>query len=187
MSWLMKQTKSRYRWEFSCPASTGEAEIREKELTWFAPCVLLFCSFVKVNAILCDCLLDKSEQDEISHLKWDELLSRWLFSQYPFPELHRLIACNSKPRGGSCLICNFLDINGNKMRSHTLNGLSRCSFSQCPEWHRFIALFRCLERMQPLHQVTFFGQEPVVRKGNIEPIDISIAQRSSNKKVKKDN
>uniref|UniRef100_A0A8C3Y8M9 Eukaryotic translation initiation factor 2D n=1 Tax=Catharus ustulatus TaxID=91951 RepID=A0A8C3Y8M9_CATUS len=74
-------------------------------------------NFVKVNAILCDCLLDKSEQDEISHLKWDELLSR------------------------------------------------------------------CLERLQPLHQVTFSGQEPVVRKGNIEPIDISIAQRSSNKKV----
>ncbi|NXU54398.1 EIF2D factor, partial [Turnix velox] len=74
-------------------------------------------NFVKVNAILCDCLLDKSEQDEISHLKWDDLLSR------------------------------------------------------------------CLERMQPLHQVTFFGQEPVVRKGNIEPIDITVAQRSSNKKV----
>lgn len=74
-------------------------------------------NFVKVNAILCDCLLDKSEQDEISHLKWDDLLSR------------------------------------------------------------------CLERLQPLHQVTFFGQEPVVRKGNIEPIDITIAQRSSNKKV----
>ncbi|XP_055675983.1 eukaryotic translation initiation factor 2D isoform X2 [Falco peregrinus] len=74
-------------------------------------------SFVKVNAILCDCLLDKSEQDEISNLKWDDLFSR------------------------------------------------------------------CLERLQPLHQVTFFGQEPIVRKGNIEPIDITIAQRSSNKKV----
>ncbi|XP_059687180.1 eukaryotic translation initiation factor 2D isoform X1 [Gavia stellata] len=74
-------------------------------------------NFVKVNAILCDCLLDKSEQDEISNLKWDDLLSR------------------------------------------------------------------CLERLQPLHQVTFFGQEPVVRKGNIEPIDITVAQRSSNKKV----
>ncbi|KFO78368.1 Eukaryotic translation initiation factor 2D, partial [Cuculus canorus] len=74
-------------------------------------------NFVKVNAILCDCLLDKLEQDEISKLKWDDLLSR------------------------------------------------------------------CLEQMQPLHQVTFFGQEPVVRKGNIEPIDITLAQRSSNKKV----
>ncbi|XP_068015731.1 eukaryotic translation initiation factor 2D [Melanerpes formicivorus] len=74
-------------------------------------------NFVKVNAILCDCLLDKAEQDEVSSLKWDELLSR------------------------------------------------------------------CLERLQPLHQVTFHGQEPLVRKGNIEPIDISIAQRSANKKV----
>ncbi|NXM26124.1 EIF2D factor, partial [Oxyruncus cristatus] len=74
-------------------------------------------NFVKVDAVLCDCLLEKSEQDEISHLKWDDLLSR------------------------------------------------------------------CLERLQPLHQVTFFGQEPVVRKGNIEPIGITIAQRSSNKKV----
>ncbi|KAM9268384.1 eukaryotic translation initiation factor 2D isoform 2-T3 [Morus bassanus] len=74
-------------------------------------------NFVKVNPILCDCLLDKSEQDEISNLRWDDLLSR------------------------------------------------------------------CLERLQPLHQVTFFGQEPIVRKGNIEPIDITIAQRSSNKKV----
>ncbi|NXI54009.1 EIF2D factor, partial [Chloroceryle aenea] len=74
-------------------------------------------NFVKVNAVLCDCLLEKSEQEEISHLKWDDLLSR------------------------------------------------------------------CLERLQPLHQVTFFGQEPVVRKGNVEPIDITIAQRSSNKKV----
>ncbi|NXH18958.1 EIF2D factor, partial [Bucco capensis] len=33
-------------------------------------------NLVKVNGILCDCLLDKSEQEEISHLKWDELLSR---------------------------------------------------------------------------------------------------------------
>ncbi|NXU87740.1 EIF2D factor, partial [Xiphorhynchus elegans] len=74
-------------------------------------------NLVKVNAILCDCLLDKSEQDEISHLKWDDLLSR------------------------------------------------------------------CLERLQPFHQVTFFGKEPVVRRGNIEPIDLNIEQRSSNKKV----
>ncbi|XP_017687620.1 PREDICTED: eukaryotic translation initiation factor 2D [Lepidothrix coronata] len=74
-------------------------------------------NLVKVNAILCDCLLEKSEQDEISHLTWDDLLSR------------------------------------------------------------------CLERLQPFHQVTFVGQEPVVRKGYIAHIDITIAQRSSNKKV----
>ncbi|KAL8179072.1 UNVERIFIED_CONTAM: Eukaryotic translation initiation factor 2D [Gekko kuhli] len=74
-------------------------------------------NFVKVNPILCDCLLNKSEQDEISKLKWDDLLSR------------------------------------------------------------------CLNQLQPFHQVTFAGQEPIVRKGNIDPIDITIAQRSSNKKV----
>ncbi|NWU98224.1 EIF2D factor, partial [Upupa epops] len=73
--------------------------------------------FVRVNAVLCDCLLDKSEQGEVSNLKWDDLVSR------------------------------------------------------------------CLDRLQPLHQVTFFGQEPVVRKGNLEPIVITTAQRSSNKKV----
>ncbi|XP_067388019.1 eukaryotic translation initiation factor 2D isoform X1 [Emydura macquarii macquarii] len=74
-------------------------------------------NFVKVNPILCDCLLDKSEHDEILKLKWDDLLSR------------------------------------------------------------------CLERLQPYHQVTFFGHEPIVRKGTLDPIDITIAQRSSNKKV----
>uniref|UniRef100_A0A8D0GUD5 Eukaryotic translation initiation factor 2D n=1 Tax=Sphenodon punctatus TaxID=8508 RepID=A0A8D0GUD5_SPHPU len=74
-------------------------------------------NFVKVNPILCDCLLDKAEQDEISKLKWDDLVSR------------------------------------------------------------------CLERLQLSHQLTFFGHEPITRKGNIDPIDITIAQRSSNKKV----
>uniref|UniRef100_A0A7M4FW56 Eukaryotic translation initiation factor 2D n=1 Tax=Crocodylus porosus TaxID=8502 RepID=A0A7M4FW56_CROPO len=74
-------------------------------------------NFVKINPILCDCLLDKAEQDSISKLKWDDLLNR------------------------------------------------------------------CLAQLQPFHQVTFFGHEPIVRKGKGCPIDITIAQRSSNKKV----
>ncbi|XP_053249349.1 eukaryotic translation initiation factor 2D isoform X2 [Podarcis raffonei] len=74
-------------------------------------------NFIKVDPILCDCLLDKSEQDEISKLTWDNLLSR------------------------------------------------------------------CLDKLQPFHQVTFFGHDPIVRKGNNDPIDINIAQRSCNKKV----
>lgn len=74
-------------------------------------------NFVKINPVLCDCLLNKLEYNEISKLKWDDLLSR------------------------------------------------------------------CLDQLQPYHQVTFFGHAPVVRKGNIDPIDISLAQRSSNKKV----
>ncbi|CAH2220950.1 eukaryotic translation initiation factor 2D [Pelobates cultripes] len=74
-------------------------------------------NFVKVNPILCDCLLDKSEYNDVTFLKWDDLLTR------------------------------------------------------------------CLERMQHSHQITFPGSSPIVRKGNIDPIDISVAQRGSNKKV----
>ncbi|CAN2390822.1 formation of translation preinitiation complex [Pristimantis euphronides] len=74
-------------------------------------------NFVIVNPVICDCLLDKAEQNYISLLKWDDLVTR------------------------------------------------------------------CSERMQNSHQVTFPGRAPVIRKGNIEPIDISVAQRASNKKV----
>ncbi|KAM4795208.1 eukaryotic translation initiation factor 2D [Rhinophrynus dorsalis] len=74
-------------------------------------------NFVKINPVLCDCLLEKNEQNDISFLKWDDLLTR------------------------------------------------------------------CLERMQNSHQVTFPGHPPIIRKGNINPIDISVAQRASNKKV----
>ncbi|XP_040841503.1 eukaryotic translation initiation factor 2D isoform X4 [Ochotona curzoniae] len=42
---------------------------------------------------------------------------------------------------------------------------------------------RCLEKLQPAYQVTFPGQEPIVKKGKISPIDITLAQRASNKKV----
>ncbi|KAM9786213.1 eukaryotic translation initiation factor 2D [Neosynchiropus ocellatus] len=42
---------------------------------------------------------------------------------------------------------------------------------------------RTLGRMQECYQVVFPGQTPVVKKGHIEPIDISVASRGSNKKV----
>lgn len=74
-------------------------------------------NFVTVNPVICDCLLDKCEQNDVTFLKWDDLVTR------------------------------------------------------------------CVERMQHSHQMTFPGCSPVVRKGNIEPIDISVAQRGSNKKV----
>ncbi|XP_044142231.1 eukaryotic translation initiation factor 2D [Bufo gargarizans] len=74
-------------------------------------------NFVTVNPVICDCLLDKSEQHDITFLKWDDMVTR------------------------------------------------------------------CLERMQHSYQVTFPGCSPVIRKGNIEHIDISVAQRGSNKKV----
>ncbi|XP_043932797.1 eukaryotic translation initiation factor 2D [Protopterus annectens] len=74
-------------------------------------------NLVSVDPVLCDCLLNKGEQHEVTQLRWDELFTR------------------------------------------------------------------CLERMQPCHQVTFPGHAPIIRKGNIEPVEISIAQRGSNKKI----
>ncbi|KAE8623670.1 hypothetical protein XENTR_v10005692 [Xenopus tropicalis] len=74
-------------------------------------------NFVNINPVLCDCLLEKSEQNDFFSLKWDDLL------------------------------------------------------------------LRCLEKMQHSHQVTFPGRPPIIRKGNIDPIDISVVQRASNKKI----
>uniref|UniRef100_A0A452TCN7 Eukaryotic translation initiation factor 2D n=1 Tax=Ursus maritimus TaxID=29073 RepID=A0A452TCN7_URSMA len=74
-------------------------------------------NLVKLDPILCDCILEKNEQHTVTTLPWDSLLSR------------------------------------------------------------------CLERLQPAYQVTFPGQEPIVKKGKICPIDITLAQRASNKKV----
>ncbi|XP_023649324.2 eukaryotic translation initiation factor 2D isoform X2 [Paramormyrops kingsleyae] len=42
---------------------------------------------------------------------------------------------------------------------------------------------RTMDRMQQCYQLQFPGREPVIRKGQIEPIDISVASRGSNKKV----
>ncbi|XP_051760089.1 eukaryotic translation initiation factor 2D-like isoform X1 [Ctenopharyngodon idella] len=42
---------------------------------------------------------------------------------------------------------------------------------------------RTLIRMQACHEVLFPGQPPVVKKGQMEPIDITVASRGSNKKV----
>ncbi|XP_016070740.1 PREDICTED: eukaryotic translation initiation factor 2D isoform X3 [Miniopterus natalensis] len=74
-------------------------------------------NLVKLDPILCDCILEKSEQHTVMKLPWDSLLTR------------------------------------------------------------------CLEKLQPAYQVTFPGQEPIVKKGKICPIDITLAQRASNKKV----
>ncbi|XP_045312158.1 eukaryotic translation initiation factor 2D isoform X6 [Leopardus geoffroyi] len=74
-------------------------------------------NLVKLDPILCDCILEKNEQHTVMKLPWDSLLTR------------------------------------------------------------------CLEKLQPVYQVTFPGQEPIVKKGRICPIDITLAQRTSNKKV----
>ncbi|XP_037011294.2 eukaryotic translation initiation factor 2D isoform X2 [Artibeus jamaicensis] len=74
-------------------------------------------NLVKLDPILSDCVLEKSEQHTVEKLPWDSLLSR------------------------------------------------------------------CLGKLQPAYQVVFPGQEPIVKKGRICPVDITLAQRASNKKV----
>ncbi|XP_058499972.1 eukaryotic translation initiation factor 2D isoform X1 [Solea solea] len=74
-------------------------------------------NYVTINPTLCDCLLEKSEYQEVEFLKWDDLFSR------------------------------------------------------------------TLGRMQECYQLVIPGQRPIIKKGHIEPIDISVASRGSNKKV----
>uniref|UniRef100_A0A3P8SVB3 Eukaryotic translation initiation factor 2D n=1 Tax=Amphiprion percula TaxID=161767 RepID=A0A3P8SVB3_AMPPE len=71
-------------------------------------------NYVTINPTLCDCLLEKSEYQEVQSLKWDDLT---------------------------------------------------------------------MGRMQESYQVVFPGQASIIKKGHIEPIDISVASRGSNKKV----
>ncbi|XP_068607112.1 eukaryotic translation initiation factor 2D [Brachionichthys hirsutus] len=74
-------------------------------------------NYVTINPILCDCLLEKSEYQNVESVKWDDLFGRTL-------------------------------------------GL-----------------------MQECYQLAFPGQRPIIKKGQIEPVDISVASRGSNKKV----
>ncbi|XP_078703917.1 eukaryotic translation initiation factor 2D-like [Branchiostoma floridae x Branchiostoma belcheri] len=42
---------------------------------------------------------------------------------------------------------------------------------------------RCCDKMSPCAQLIFPGQQPVLKKGKLEPIDVQVQQRSGNKKV----
>lgn len=42
---------------------------------------------------------------------------------------------------------------------------------------------RVMSKMQECYQIVFPGQEPIIKKGHLDPIDISVASRGSNKKV----
>lgn len=42
---------------------------------------------------------------------------------------------------------------------------------------------RVMSKMQECYQIVFPGQEPMIKKGHLDPIDISVASRGSNKKV----
>lgn len=43
---------------------------------WFDPLASPPSSYVTINPTLCDCLLEKSEYQEVDALKWDDLFSR---------------------------------------------------------------------------------------------------------------
>lgn len=74
-------------------------------------------NLVKLDPILCDCILEKNEQHVVMALPWDCLLNR------------------------------------------------------------------CFKNLQPAYQVTFPGQEPIVKKGKLDPVDITLALKTYNKKV----
>ncbi|EDM09833.1 rCG46083, isoform CRA_b [Rattus norvegicus] len=74
-------------------------------------------NLVKLDPILCDCILEKNEQHLVMKLPWDSLLTR------------------------------------------------------------------CLKNLQPAYQVTFPGQEPIIKKGKLCPIDITLVLKTYNKKV----
>ncbi|XP_064605248.1 eukaryotic translation initiation factor 2D-like [Liolophura sinensis] len=48
-------------------------------------------------------------------------------------------------------------------------------------WEELLSRF--LQKMPVVHQVTFPGRPPVIRKGKLEPISVNVEQRTSNKKV----
>eukprot|EP00063_Salmo_salar_P015580 XP_013990415.1 PREDICTED: LOW QUALITY PROTEIN: eukaryotic translation initiation factor 2D-like [Salmo salar] len=50
-------------------------------------------------------------------------------------------------------------------------------------FHTYMDSLWTLDKMQHCHQLVFPGQPPIVKKGHIEPIDISVASRSSNKQI----
>ncbi|KAM8863645.1 LOW QUALITY PROTEIN: eukaryotic translation initiation factor 2D [Spinachia spinachia] len=74
-------------------------------------------NYVTVDPTLCDCLLEKSEYQEVQSLKWDDLFGR------------------------------------------------------------------ALGKMTECYEVAFPGRAPIRKKGHMEPIDVSVASRGSNKKV----
>ncbi|XP_037336440.2 eukaryotic translation initiation factor 2D [Pungitius pungitius] len=74
-------------------------------------------NYVTVDPTLCDCLLERSEYQEVQSLKWDDLFGR------------------------------------------------------------------ALGKMTECYEVVFPGHAPIRKKGHMEPIDVSVASRGSNKKV----
>lgn len=59
--------------------------------------------------------------------------------------------------------------------------VSRGDYVETLRWDELVS--RCLAKMTPVHCVTFADSETQVHRGRLEPIELDVVQRGSNKKV----
>jgi len=59
--------------------------------------------------------------------------------------------------------------------------VARGGYVEAVRWDELFT--RCLAKMTPVHCVTFTGAETQIHRGRLEPIELDVVQRGSNKKV----
>jgi len=59
--------------------------------------------------------------------------------------------------------------------------VSRGDYVETLRWDELVS--RCLAKMTPIHCVTFASAEAQIHRGRLEPIELDVVQRGSNKKV----
>ena len=59
--------------------------------------------------------------------------------------------------------------------------VSRGDYVETLRWDELVS--RCLAKMTPVHCVTFTSAETQIHRGRLEPIELDVVQRGSNKKV----
>jgi len=59
--------------------------------------------------------------------------------------------------------------------------VSRGDYVETLRWDELVS--RCLAKMTPVHCVMFADSETQVHRGRLEPIELDVVQRGSNKKV----
>ena len=59
--------------------------------------------------------------------------------------------------------------------------VSRGDYVETLRWDELVS--RCLAKMTPVHCVTFSSAETQIHRGRLEPIELDVVQRGSNKKV----
>ena len=59
--------------------------------------------------------------------------------------------------------------------------LRKGEYAEVMQWEDLIPA--CTAKMSPAYQVSVAGQDPVIKKGKLQPVVINVAQRTGNKKV----